>query len=236
MLSERAHDLMDKAVLNTLDDKERGEWEEMLKDPAVRAEFEDHQLMSEILDEEENKQLREELMDFAARDEGNDLPVKSSRLFFTKIAASVALLAMAIAWWMLPTKQSIYTQYYSNYSAPIVARGEEQNPAMDAYRSGQWEEALNGMVQQHQPLSSIYLGCIYLNLKEISKAKQSFEQAESNEDLYIQKTAQWYLALVALIDAPKEKAIQEFESIAQTPGPYQQQAEELLVQLKSAYY
>ncbi len=231
-LSPEESELIDRALLDELASEEEALFAEAMKSPDFREAYDLRKTMVSAIDEQEESQLRAELKEFF-----KDLSASSSPRNWYLAAASIAAILIA-GLVLLPTRSSIYDEYYSDFPASpsFRAEGTDDGAFFKSYKLGDWQQAIVELKDYEGVYRDVYLGCAHLNLDEYTEAQFYFEQATQNDNTLVGHVGTWYLALLALEKEEMDSAKAQLQAIAIGQGPYAKEAHSLLKKLFFALY
>ena len=192
-LSEEQSELIDKALLEALDDAEEALFNEQYENEAFREAFDSRKEMVSLLRQEERSRAEQELQQL---DQGKPIaptqkPRKPSSVFLS-IAASITLF-LVIGYQFIPTKSEVYHTHFAIWPAPTQPRGEYSRNAEDEdpspreritqmYKARDWQGVIDELQESQQSEDLIYLGCSFMEMKEFEKAKSAFEQLKQSSE------------------------------------------------------
>ncbi|NLE35777.1 MAG: hypothetical protein GX622_11790 [Bacteroidales bacterium] len=225
------------------------EWlmNEMEKDPALAREVTLRRRTDEILADRQVMELRDKLGAIERRKRSAGT-VRRALIKSTKYAAAVALMAIiSSALYLLlipdPSHDELYSSYYSRYESPGAVRSAVSpgntlmENAIASYTAREYEKAivfLEEVIRTGQDdMESVFMhGMANMEVKNYPVASGSFTRViEHNDNLYLED-AEWYLGLCYMMTGNKDKALNQFNAIANSGSRYRKQAARLSRKLK----
>ncbi len=137
-----------------------------------------------------------------------------------------------------PGPDNLFKQYYSP-DAIFTARSSELSENLDLttglqkFQKQNYIEAINLLKNVSDNIvSEYYLGISYIETNQFLKAKYTFNKLTERDSNLFTEQAEWYkgLCLLKLKELPEAKAL--FTSISQSSSIYNQNAKEILKELK----
>lgn len=245
-------DLFEAYTNQTLSDKERQELENRLhSDVRLQSDFREYQQFRHSI---EAVKLKEQLERIHHRLEKRGeidttdrppQPLKSTQRFRRQrliwSMLTVLLLAGGIYWFLRPSRAE--KTFIAYYQPEPVSRGAATcspslMPGIQAYRSGQYKQALQEFSQlpAQQPCVSYYVGLTQLALNQEKEAITSLKAASAdtpNEPALVRQKAEWYLALAYLKAGQITEAKQQLTTVLRQPDqPFRQVATKALATLE----
>ncbi len=230
-------------------DKAGEEWlmNEMKKDPALAREVTLRRKTDEILADRQVMDLRDKLGAIERRKRSAGT-VRRTMIKSTKYAAAIALMAIISSALYLslkpdPSHEELFSANYSRYDPPGAVRSAI-NPAntlmenaIASYSAREYEKAivyLEQVIQKEQEdMEYVFMyGMANMEVKNYPVASGSFTKViEHNDNLYLED-AEWYLGLCYMMTGNKDKALSQFNGIANSGSRYRKQAVRLSRRLK----
>lgn len=147
------------------------------------------------------------------------------------IAAAIAIIIGGF-YYLIRNQSTSYEGLFSEYFEPyslsaytVATEGEETVPAaLEAYRAGDYQEAVNRFEATEPPVSaaasfSFYHALSLLGNQQGGEAIPILEAVIQQADAGgVAQPAEWYLALAYLQTGQKEKAIEILEQISSQPN------------------
>lgn len=174
-------------------------------------------------------------------------PAKTRRLWplITSLAAAVTLLLIGGTLFFRGqnlSPQELFVQNYQAYPLSLTSRGEaeelERAQLNQRYKNKDYQAALplfEKLLSQDEKNARLLLGAgiSHLELNQTKQAQTYFEAIIAAQDLRLQETARWYLALSFLKEGQVDAARIALENILKNPqaGTYQK-AKQLLKDLE----
>ncbi|MCB0636566.1 MAG: hypothetical protein KDC54_08095 [Lewinella sp.] len=155
------------------------------------------------------------------------------RQLWLGLAASLALLLTYLLW-PTPPSTSVDTLLAQHFPSPLLTQTARNLPPTDAadwttlVRHGQYREALTTL-QQHaatDPNSTYQLQLAELSL--LTHQPQACLQALDRVAAGFPRDKAWYAAWALLLSGQDQAAQTAFQTISETPGPYQDAAREVM--------
>ncbi len=198
---------------NELDPLQRNELKvEMSADKGLT---EDMKLQQEVLytlanEEEEFSDFRKQLKDLGNEFISDEESRKSSFRINYWLAAASVVVVLGLGSYLGLLRDGNYTgsqafvEYYAPYGADMTVRGGEQSgsfsAAFELYHSGDIQNAIGAFDElkvENVELAGFFTGLCYLELGEITKAKEQLE-ATNEIAIFYEEQVKWYLALCHL--------------------------------------
>lgn len=238
---------IDQYLSNRLSEGERSNFEaEIAANEDLRKEVALQKMLAAGITAGGNRRLKARLQ--AMHDEATEEDEKSATKVvqmrprrWLAIAASVAIMAMAV-WWIMAQpadNQALFADYYEPYTTNLTTRDMSSDDILaqieTLYNAGKYEEAIpviETALSQNPANAKLSLaaGVAHLELNNLEKAAFYFKRAAANE--LLQEVADWYLALTYLKQDRVEETKQLLEKIKETASPhYQAKATDLLEKL-----
>jgi tetratricopeptide (TPR) repeat protein len=242
--------LISRYLGGELDPLSTARFEETLKnDPALRAEMELYKEVEHALADTEIlrfrsrlKELHEELMP-----EIEKLTARTPRRLIRVAVAAGFLLVIGLGTFSIlrmgTGSQRLLDKFYRPYDMTMVNRSGNSdmnaimNMALIHYHNKEYRDAVILFEQllekdPSQMATRLYSGISYFEIKEFQKASNSFNQViQHNDNLYIEQ-AEWYLGFCFIMRDEKQKAIRQFQKIADGSGYYSDKAKQIVRKLK----
>ena len=230
-------------------DRAGSEWlaDEMRKDPELAREVNLRRKTDEIIADRQVMELRSKL-NAIGRKKRAAIPLRGILVRSARYAAAVALLAIISTAIYLELKpdvspEELYASYYAIYESPGAVRSatSEGNVLMEnaiaSYAAKEYDKAITYLEQiinsDRNDMESLFMhGMANMEVKNYPVASGSFTRViEHNDNLYIED-AEWYLGLCYMMTGNREKALNQFTSIAASASRYSKQAARLSRKLK----
>lgn len=216
--TEQEISIMDDYINNNLSQERKIIFDESMK----RQDFKDEVLLKlsilKELQSEANKKLKEDILSFSEdtnsreiRDTEINTKEKSNPNKYLKYLVGLLLivaLGILLFWAFNKNNQvdQLYAATYETYPAQEIQRGkiEQQNidyiAAMELYRNGDYEAALNGFkaLDMNDQSLNLYIGVSQMELEQFSDAQSSLIKVKSSTDVGIRQAAEWYETLILL--------------------------------------
>ncbi|MFK8006759.1 MAG: tetratricopeptide repeat protein [Saprospiraceae bacterium] len=246
MTKEERYEIFERYLRGTLNGLEQKEFESnLVANPEWQKELELHQGLHQVIGDK-NLQFFEELVQESGAKYFEEKP-KSSPSFFKlygrKIAATAAILFLAVMsyFFLFPksTPEQLFAEYFAPYNAPGTFRSEDLTSidenfilALARYDEGEYGEAVQFFTKtlEKNPEKDIAIflrGVSYLALDSLAFAEVDLKTVVADEESLFQEQGKWYLGLVYLGMMEKEKAKKIFEKMKRTD-----KIEELLLKIK----
>jgi len=245
---------IDDYLLNRLSDQERIEFEKaILVDSNLKDEFKFRLALKRVIDEKEEKRIRQELRNInAGMEPYNKFSISISKyrkwIVITSVAASLSLLF--IAYFQIYLAKSNYKYLSSFYSAPHnyympTLRSANQNnkfaeiiEGMHYYDIQKYEEALEKLQTAYENDKTnenlmFYLASSNLLLNNISEAKEIFIKLKNSGNMFYKKHVDWSLSLIYLEEGDIEKAKSLLIRIKNSNNSFSEKASQLLLEIKN---
>ncbi len=244
---------MDKELLlynyfsDQLSKDEEKLFEELLvSDPDFKKQFDFEKNLQKVIHNNESSNLKSKLIDFE-KEIVKEVPVKSLKPNFRKwsLAASIALLA-TLGWLTYtnmtgPNLDGLFDDNFQEYPNTVfeITRGEGseslERDAFSAYEIGDYKTAIENFdkikLDQRPPYFNFYLSQSYLNTGELEKAKSLLQETISSKESFVAESY-WYLALIAIKENEKEKAMEYLNVLCAKYDYNKTAAEKLLEELE----
>ena len=244
ILEERHHELIDKFLLQSLNDYEQKEFEQLIKDTDFQAEVLFREDLLVATQTEGRTQLKARL---TALEQNatmqNTKEAKRISMFRVSLAAAAILL---IGIFMLRflfiqniDNETLVAQYfepYPNVIAPLH-RGEAAKDtlslAMSFYENKDYSNGIALLKQlKQQDETDFYIAQMLLSSKQYAKANSYFEVLSSHDNRF-KAAAEWYGTLCSLSLNKQSLAQQQLTKITQTEGHlFKAKAKELFDKLR----
>ncbi len=172
--------------------------------------------------------------------------LKTSSFRWLVAAASIAVIIIgANIVFVLNEKsyepQELYSMYYKPYDSYASVRSGNINTddiffqALLKYEKQEFDETISLLnkiieVDNMNIASMFYLGVSYIETGRYADAFNSFTKIVDHGDNLFIEQADWYLGLTFLRSDEQEKAIKQFQTIAQSQSFYNEKAKEILLQ------
>jgi len=160
-------------------------------------------------------------------------------------AASFSLLLVVSGIWFIisnkpfSNENQLASKYYKSVHPIMLVRSVNKNTDNSSIidfkliQQNDWTNALTYFKSLDNQISAkFYSGICYIELKQYSKAIDSFEYIIKNNDNLFVEQAKWYLGLIYLMNNQKNQAIDQFEKISDSASYYSNQAKEILKSIK----
>ena len=239
-------DYIDQYVLGEMEAQEARAFEQELEqDAELNRMFLLTRDISAALNEREVLKLRDQLDRIH-----EDVVVKQKPAIFTLRPllriASVIIGLLAVSTVVLLNRgmsdAEIYNQYFEPYHSTVRVRSTVtvDNPltkAMNFYDAGNFEKAalLFEQILAKDPdkaALNLYSGISHMEIEAYQKANHSFRKIIDSENNPYMEQAEWYLGFCYLMTGEKEKALEQFETIAQSDSFYKDKARKLTRKIK----
>jgi tetratricopeptide (TPR) repeat protein len=161
------------------------------------------------------------------------------RVYYT--SGVIVLVAVGLFLFMFTrnfSSSKLIDDYYSPTSASVDFRsaGEEKDQlttAMKLYNNKEYVRAiaLFEEILKHDSTKigiNLYSGISHMEIKEYTKANERFQQILYNQPNPFVESAKWYLGMCYLMTNNRDKAEEQFESLADSKGFYQSDARRIL--------
>ncbi|QHL87762.1 hypothetical protein GU926_10105 [Nibribacter ruber] len=202
----------------------------LTRDPALRLLYEQYLTLVEGIKESKRQELNYKLEAWDAQMP----PVAQRKMPLWKIAASIVLLiTLSVTLFLYKTAhtQELTAHTYVEEPGLPVLMGASQAwaPAMNAYRSNQFEKALHEIpAQAGEDTTAFFKGILYLKLQQPAAALAKFTDMALTTSAYSEKAA-YYRAYALWQSDQKKEAKAVFQEIAQQPGHvFQKEARQVL--------
>ena len=173
-------------------------------------------------------------------------PVHRTTVRVARVAATIAGAAIISSAIYFPNREvstsKLFSQHFRSYEAITYSRSANVTTnalfasAMEAIRSKNYDMAvsyLNQIVNADQAnIESVFmLGVASMEVKDYNKAEEMFSKViKQNDNLFIED-ANWYLGLCFMVTEKKDKALRQFEYIADSKSKYSREARKLMRKL-----
>jgi len=232
--------LLGKTEADQVDEFEKA----MAANPKLRVSLEEtRDLMIGIKlaqDEALRKRLRQ-IDETQGNDEAKIINITSRSKWIWAIAAVVLIAATSIFLYINGNpNQALYQAYFMDYPN-IISPGQRdesnQSSAFLAYQNGQWQEAIDAFdkiksQQSDAAYPDFYGALASMHLRSPKDAIPRLKSVIKKDDPRFTDAAGWYLALAYLGSGKAELAIQHLQKLADGDSNFQQDAENLLRELK----
>ena len=181
-------------------------------------------------------------------DQGNKQELTSRTIKFQHrilktwhLAAALFALILVVGglWFILSnkpfSKERLVSKYYKPAHPVLLIRSVEENtdaPLIEDFNFNQqndWTNALKYFNSlDNQITAKFYSGVCYIELKQYSKAIDSFEYVINDDDNLFVEQAEWFLGLIFLMNNQMNQAIDQFDMISNSESHYSNQAKEIL--------
>lgn len=218
----------------------------MQQDPVLAAEIEVYQNLELGLHSIGADNFKSEVAQWEKayqKSQENEEPKRFMFRPYYAVAASVALLMVAVVFFLInrsPDMDQLYAQNYVPYDDMILDRSQTDAEGaqsfliagMEAYNHQQYalaEENLQEYLQQQpeQYGAALYLGIAQMEINKFDAAEASLQKA--SQDAQFAQQSQWYSALLYLKSQQLEKAKTTLQSISQNTQHYKsEEATDLL--------
>lgn len=229
---------IDAYLLGHMPGEERLEFEKELQtNPALQSALEDQREVRHAIG---YRQVQNTLTEIA---EVSPKPSRQQRKIWPILAIAASIVLVMTVFLILPDKApdtDIYAEFYSQDPGLPTLMGSQDAKyqfyeGMVQYKAGNYKEAIDRWTSLApeaigQDTISFYLSMAYLGLSHFSDAREALQNVTGTS---FESKKQWYSAFIALRLDEQEKAIEILRSISANPGPYQQQAIDLLERLKA---
>ncbi|GAB3983294.1 hypothetical protein GCM10028806_56340 [Spirosoma terrae] len=244
-------DLFEAYTNQTLSDKERQELENRLhSDVRLQSDFREYQQFRHSIEAVKLKEQLERIhkrLEKRGEIDTTDRPPQPLKSAFGRrqtIVLTVIVVLLLVGGLYRFSRPSRAEQTYVAYYQPEpVSRGAATcspslMPGIQAYRSGQYKQALQEFSQlpAQQLCVSYYVGLTQLALNQEKEAITSLKAASAdtlNEPALVRQKAEWYLALAYLKAGQITEAKQQLTIVVQQPDqPFRQVATKALATLE----
>jgi TolA-binding protein len=177
---------------------------------------------------------------------------EKGRIAIRKIYRRAYYTAGALVLLILGFTLHFYAGNYSNsrildnYYSPVAATanfrsassGKDQlTKAMELYKEKQYKQAIalfeRLLKQDSSKLGiNLYSGISNMEIKHYNEANRNFQRIIKNQPNPFVESAKWYLGMCYIMTNEREKAAEQFESLAATDGYYQRDAKRILRRIK----
>jgi hypothetical protein len=242
MTFEHRQELVEKYFRNTLNDQERIEFEELLKnDPDFRKELKDYLLILEGFEGLHLEEFKDRLKlwdskidESSSKDNSTNIKRLFSNKYFLFSAASVAAILIIVAYQYFICPLDTYNKLYE---APVAylneVRGVQsktdlvKKEAVQSYIDGKYKTALlkfrQYLNEYPNDLESLfYLGISQMELESYHEAIATFDVLINKKELFAQ-SAEWFKLLSLHKINDKKSAIELAKKIANEKGHPQQE-------------
>jgi len=187
--------------------------------------------LREFLDKQKN--------DFFVRDPFHNFTKDLLKTWHLAAASFSLILVVGGLWYILSNKpystEKLVTKYYKP-AHPIqqirsaeINSGDALAEAFRHYKKNDFNNALKYFNSlDNQITAKFYSGVCYIELEEFDSAIESFTFIVNDKDNLFVEQAEWYLGLVYLMNNQRQKAISQFEYIANGNSYNASQAEEII--------
>lgn len=187
--------------------------------------------LRELLDKQRN--------DFFIRDPFHNFRKDLLKTWHLAAASFSLILVVGGLWYILSNKpystEKLVTKYYKP-AHPIqqirsveISSGNALAEAFKHYKQNDFNNALKYFNSlDNQITAKFYSGVCYIELEEFDQAIESFTFVINDKDNLFVEQADWYLGLIYLMNNQRQKAISQFELIANGDSYYAPQAEEII--------
>jgi tetratricopeptide (TPR) repeat protein len=140
------------------------------------------------------------------------------------------------------TNSKILDEYYQPASASANFRSsgsfqDQLTKAMDLYKEKEFKQAIalfeKILAQDSTKIGiNLYSGISHMEVKEYNKANEKFQRILQNQPNPFVESAKWYLGMCYIMTNKRDKAAEQFETLAYTNGFYQRDARRILRRIK----
>lgn len=227
IVEEKHHELIDKFLLQSLNDDEQKEFELLMQDADFQTELAFRQNLFAAAQTEGRAQLKARLTNLennlAAPQQTKE--AKRISMFRLSLAAAaillIGMLGLRFLFSQNSDNQTLVAQYfepYPNIIAPLH-RGEAAKDtlslAMSFYENKDYNKAIAMLKQlKRQDETDFYMAQMLLSTKRYNEANNYFE-ALSNHENRFKAAAEWYATLCSLALGKNDLAKQQLSEIAQ---------------------
>lgn len=220
--------------------------DEMKKDPGIAREVRLRKKTNEILSRKDIIDLRTKLSAIEMK-KRSGMSLRKTAAKTARYAAAVALVAListAVYFSLRQTSSGdLYQKYYSRYELPGAVRSVAgtgnslMDKAIASYTMKDYGEAIGYLEELintgHSNMESVFMhGMANMEVSNYPVATSSFNKVlENNNNLYLEDAA-WYLGLCYMMNGEKAKAVNQFNTIADTKSRYSRQAAKLARRLR----
>jgi tetratricopeptide (TPR) repeat protein len=220
--------------------------DEMQKDPNLAREVSLRRKTNEILARKDIIDLRTKLAAIEMK-KRSGMSLRKTAVRTARYAAAVALVALISTVIYFSVRQTsskdLYQKYYSRYELPGAVRSVAgtgnslMDKAIASYTMKDYEEAIGYLEQLissgQNNMESVFMhGMANMEVSNYPMASRSFNKVlENNNNLYLEDAA-WYLGLCYMMNGEKEKAVSQFNTIAESKSRYSRQAARLARRLR----
>jgi tetratricopeptide (TPR) repeat protein len=187
-------------------------------------------------------QLRQRLMGLDAGDTTKIKSITRQTLWQWASVAAILLGSLGVYLYINQTslEERVFLAYFEDFPN-IVEPAQRDEPgqieSFTAYQKGDYRAALDGFIQEEESnpealYSTFYKGICALHLKDWNMAIESFEKARSSADTRFVEAATWYTGLAYLREGNRMRAGLILETLAESPGNFQTDAQAILAELE----
>ena len=188
-------------------------------------------------------ELRKKLLQVEEQEAGTRKSLTGRRILWQwASAAAVVLGTLGVYFYMNQTtaEERIFLTYFEDFPniiQPVQRDQPGQSEAFVAYQNQNYAEAYKAFAEEEisTPQStypSFYKGICAMHLENWTQAIEAFEKVRSDGDPRFEEAAAWYVALAYLRTSDRERGILILETIADTQGSFQRDAQAVLDHLR----
>lgn len=189
-------------------------------------------------------QLRQKLLklDEQIGSEGKVRTLGQRTLWRWASAAAVLLGTLGVYLFMNQTsvEERIFLTYFEDYPniiEPVQRDHEIGSTAFSAYQNQNYQEAFEAFSDEEKTTpeahyATFYKGICALHLEDWREAIDAFENVRATDDVRFEEAATWYAGLAYLRSGNQETATLILETLADSPGNFQNEAKAILDQLR----
>jgi hypothetical protein len=239
-LNQRIEDFLDGNLIGEELDlflKQKEQEQELANEINLRLEI--NQSLKDKGSFELRKLLDKQRNDFFIRDPFHNFRKDLLKTWHLAAASFSLILVVGGLWYILSNKpystEKLVTKYYKP-AHPIqqirsveISSGNALAEAFKHYKQNDFNNALKYFNSlDNQITAKFYSGVCYIELEEFDQAIESFTFVINDKDNLFVEQADWYLGLIYLMNNQRQKAISQFELIANGDSYYASQAEEII--------
>lgn len=221
---------------------------ELLEDPDLSMEVDLHREIDMAIQEED-------IMDLRSKLEAIEPPKSEKKrrgiLYMGKWHLAAASLILFIGLGSILnllngnsfSNEELYSMYYKPYNVVITTRGVEANTdkilvdALKCYESKDYRTAIS-LFQEVLEKDSLnvtgnfYSGISNIEIEKFNDANKNFSRIIKHKNNLFIEQSEWYLGFCYLMTNNEEKALKQFQEIAQSNSFYKDKAQEILNKLE----
>ncbi len=185
-------------------------------EPDLKASFSSYKQLNKALPDAFERKLREQLQQTdAAMPPVARTPVKNIRpkRLYWAVGIAAVFIGLIIGVYQLRSENRIFDTYWQPEPGLPVTMSEERswNPAMNAFKQRNWDEAETHLMELTSDTASYFLGVVAYEQGEILQAIQWFDSVPENSVWY--SKSQYRKALLFLKRNERERAAMILEQI-----------------------